>query len=263
MQAISPAGPLPAFGRSAAYYDMLYGDKDYPAEAAYVARKIRAACPPARSILEFGAGTGRHGRLLATMGFDVAGIERSDDMAACARAIGVASPDARGSFTCTAGDLRTARLGRTFDAVIALFHVIGYQATNDELLAAFRTAAAHLEPGGVFVFDVWHGPAVLVQRPAARTRSVDDGRRRVRRAAQPSLDVASGTVSVDYRFECEDLATPAIERFGEVHVIRYLFPTEVDLLARCTGLAVTGSEESFTGLPPSESTWSVTYLLRK
>jgi SAM-dependent methyltransferase len=258
-QPIASAAASPAFGRSAAYYDVLYGDKDYPAEAAYVARTIRAACPSARSILEFGAGTGRHGRVLAAMGFEVTGIERSAEMVACARA----ATEGSSSFACVPGDVRAARLGRSFDAVIALFNVVGYQATNDELLATFATAAAHLEPGGVFVFDVWHGPAVLAQRPAERSRSVEDRRRRLLRTARPTLDDARGTVSVDYRFECEDRVTRAIECFAELHVVRYLFPTEVDLLARCTGFVPARSEEWRTGEPPSASTWNVLYVLRK
>ena len=59
------------------YYDLLYRDKDYAAEAAYVARTLRNAIPSARELLEFGSGTGRHGRLLALRGFSVVGVERS------------------------------------------------------------------------------------------------------------------------------------------------------------------------------------------
>jgi hypothetical protein len=55
----------------AAYYDLIYRDKDYAAEAEYVARLIRSSVPASRAILELGSGTGRHGRLLAAMGFDV------------------------------------------------------------------------------------------------------------------------------------------------------------------------------------------------
>src|ERR1043166_5798427 len=74
------------FQEYSAYYDLLYRDKDYAAEAEYVARSIRSILPDARSILEFGSGTGRHGPLLASMGFDVHGIERSPEMVAIAKA---------------------------------------------------------------------------------------------------------------------------------------------------------------------------------
>ena len=61
---------MPNFRRYSAYYDLLYRDKDYAAEAEYVARLIRSTLPEARRILELGSGTGRHGCLLAAMGFE-------------------------------------------------------------------------------------------------------------------------------------------------------------------------------------------------
>jgi SAM-dependent methyltransferase len=141
------------FQQYSAFYDLLYQDKDYAAEAEYVARTIRAILPAARRILELGSGTGRHGRLLAGMGFEVHGIERSPEMVAVAQRVSrPASSDLPGSFTCDVSDLCTAALGRTFDAVISLFHVISYQTTNQALQAAFQVAADHLawRPAGCF-----------------------------------------------------------------------------------------------------------------
>src|SRR6266542_4407013 len=79
-------GSVPHFQKYAAFYDLLYNDKDYTAEADYVARTIRHWTPSARTILELGSGTGRHGRLLAATGFDVHGIERSTEMVSIATA---------------------------------------------------------------------------------------------------------------------------------------------------------------------------------
>ena len=70
-----------------------------------------------------------------------------------------------GGLTFTTGDIRDIRLNQRFDVVIALFHVISYQTTNDDVTAAFQTARQHLNPGGIFIFDVWYGPAVLTERP--------------------------------------------------------------------------------------------------
>ena len=250
------------FRKYSAYYDLLYGDKDYAAEAAYVARMLRGAEPKVATILELGSGTGRHGRLLASHGFRVHGVELSPEMAAQARAESTAEGCATG-FGCEVGDLRSFRAGRTFDAVISLFHVISYQTANADLRAAFATAAAHLAHGGLFLFDVWHGPAVLSQRPEVRVKEVADGRRRVRRTATPALDTHGGTVRVTYDMECEDVAAGERSRFGEDHLMRYLFPTEIDLLAGEAGFETLKSEEWLTGAAPSDATWGVAYLMRK
>ena len=77
------------FGDYGRYYDLLYADKDYAAEAQYVASLLErfriTPCSklqtPNSRILEFGCGTGKHARLLAEMGYEVTGIERSAEMA--------------------------------------------------------------------------------------------------------------------------------------------------------------------------------------
>jgi SAM-dependent methyltransferase len=257
-------GFVPNFEKYSAFYDLLYHDKDYTAEAEYVGRKIRSATPAARSILELGSGTGRHGRLLASMGFDVHGIERSPQMVSVARsADGRSSSATSGSFTCEVGDICTANLGRTFDAVISLFHVMSYQTTNEALRSVFEVVTAHLAPSGLFLFDVWHGPAVLSQGPSERVKEAADDHYRVRRTAHPELDTNYSTVKVGYQMECEDRTSGKTDYFSEEHVMRYLFPTEVDLLARSCGLRPVFTEEFLTGQPPSPSTWGVTYGLQR
>ena len=80
------------FDKYGRYYDLLYRDKDYVAEADYVVASLRNFDQNVRAVLEFGSGTGRHGRLLADRGLHVTGIERSESMVAAARRVVPASP---------------------------------------------------------------------------------------------------------------------------------------------------------------------------
>jgi SAM-dependent methyltransferase len=257
----SASSEAEVFRRYSRYYDLLYQDKDYVAEADYIARTLRDVAPNAKRILEFGSGTGRHGRLLAERGYHIFGVERSDVMASIARE---AAKPTNGSFDCIQGDVQTARApGAPFDAVISLFHVVSYQTTNDALLATFENAARNISAGGVFFFDVWHGPAVLTQRPAVRLKQVENADVRLKRIAQPSLDDSAGVVTVHYTIFAETKKTGAIETFEETHHMRYLFPTEIDLLARQTGFAAERTEEFGSGRPPSSDSWGVAYVLRK
>jgi SAM-dependent methyltransferase len=263
---ITSERPVPAadsnFAKYSAVYDLLYRDKDYASEADYVARTLRAMVPQARGLLELGSGTGRHGRLLANRDFIVHGIERSPYMVKLANA--ASSPEQGcGRFTCEVGDIRAIALGRGFDAVIALFHVISYQTTDDDLHATFAGAARHLEPGGIFLFDVWHGPAVLTQRPERRVKRVADERIDVVRTARAELDIAQKTVKVVYDMEYRDRRSGKVTSFSENHVMRYLFPHDIESLAKQSGMEIVNSEEFMTGLPPSPSTWSVFYALQR
>jgi SAM-dependent methyltransferase len=249
------------FQRYAAFYDLLYRDKNYEAEARYVARKLREVRPDARSILELGSGTGRHGRLLASMDFDVHGIEASPEMVAVAQSSDVACTS--GLFTCEVGDICKVDLGRSFDCIIALFHVISYQTSDAALQAAFATATKHLAPGGVFLFDVWHGPAVLTQGASKRVKEVEDDLHWVRRIASPTVDTHQRTVKVVYDMECRDKRSGEVTRFSEDHLMRYVFPTDVNQIGRACGFEVVSTEEFLTGETPSEKTWGVSYMLRR
>lgn len=250
------------FQRYSAYYDLLYRDKDYAAEAAYIGQTLRGASPRLRSVLELGSGTGKHGRLLAASGFDVFGVERSAHMVEQARRATQPTGDA-GSFDCTLGDIRTAAVGRTFDAVISLFHVISYQTSNEDVLRAFGTANRHLQDGGFFFFDCWHGPAVLGERPVVRVKRVEDESTRLTRIAEPVLDSNACTVTVNYTVIAENKQSGHIETLSESHHMRYFFPPEISLIAAQTGFTLLKSEEFLTRCRPSEQTWGVAYLMQK
>ncbi|MDX6767893.1 MAG: class I SAM-dependent methyltransferase, partial [Elusimicrobiota bacterium] len=142
------------FGRSAAVYDLLYADKPYAAEARALDRALRRRRPRGRALLELGCGTGRHALELARRGWRVTGVDRSRGMLARARrrATGAGLPrERRPVFRL--GDLRGIRLGRRFDAVVALFHVFSCLRDEAELAAALAAARAHLRRGGTLVFD--------------------------------------------------------------------------------------------------------------
>lgn len=95
-----------------------------------------------RSLLDMGCGGGKNAFLFKRH-FQVTGVDLSEPMLAHARKL---NPEC--SFHV--GDMRTADLNRTFDAVF-MNDSIAYMTTSPDLLAAFRTAHRHLRPGGVMV----------------------------------------------------------------------------------------------------------------
>lgn len=222
----------PVFDTYARYYDLLYRDKDYAGEAAYVAAHIRQHAPEAVRILELGCGTGAHAEHLARLGFTVHGVDLSEAMLARAEERQAALPaDIAARLTFAHGDVRGVRTGETYDAVISLFHVMSYQTANADLEAAFTTAAAHLRLGGLFLFDFWYGPAVLTQQPEVRVKRLEDEEIKVTRIAEPVMRVNENVVEVNYTVFIEVKVTGQVEQVQETHRMRYLFLPELSYLA--------------------------------
>jgi len=250
------------FADYARYYDLLYRDKDYAAEAEYVACLIRKFHPAAQSILELGSGTGKHACLLVDQGYRVHGIERSPEMLARSQLLAENKNVGDGQLTFAAGDIREVRLNKCFDVVIPLFHVISYQTTNEDVAAAFKTARHHLKSGGIFIFDVWYGPAVLTQRPEVRSKRIVDENIEITRLAEPVLHPNENLVDVHYHVFVRDLATQAVSELKETHIMRYFFKPEIDGWASLSGFTVKNFEEWLTAKPIGTDTWSACFCLQ-
>jgi SAM-dependent methyltransferase len=246
----------------AQYYDLLYRDKDYQAEADYVANLIQKLDPEVRSILELGSGTGIHASLLADRGFEIHGIERSPEMLTRSILLTNRSNSQSGRLSFSHGDIREIRLDKTFDAVIALFHVISYQTTNEDVTAAFATARQHMKSGGLFIFDVWYGPAVLTARPSVRIKRREDVCLSITRLAEPVLHVNENLVDVNYQVFVTKLATQDIQTLKETHAMRYFFKPEIERIAEQAGFNLIYAEEWLTGAPISDATWGACFVLR-
>ena len=54
---------------------------------------------------------------------------------------------------------------QTFDAAVMMFAVLSYQLSNQDVLSTLATVRRHLQVGGLFIADLWYGPAVLNERP--------------------------------------------------------------------------------------------------
>lgn len=242
----------------AAVYDAVYGDKDYERECDLLEELFaRYAGRPVREVLDLGCGTGGHAVPLAGRGYGVTGVERSPEM------LEIARRKAGDAVELRAGDLRTVRLGRELDAVLMMFAVLGYQLEDADVGAALETARSHLRPGGILVFDVWYGPAVLAQRPSSRRREAEDGGRRVERSAASELDMDARRVAVTFHvrsFEGGRLVGETEER----HEVRFFFRHELELLLEAAGLELVrlGAFPE-VDRDPDESTWNVVAVARR
>ena len=100
---------MTVFDAYSSYYDLLYRDKNYSAEAAYVLSLIRQCGTQPRTLLELGCGTGLHATAFAESGVDVTGVDISQTMLAKAEERRRKLPEKlQSQLTFSLGDIRTA-----------------------------------------------------------------------------------------------------------------------------------------------------------
>jgi len=173
--------------------------------------------------LELGIGTGRIALPLSQRGVRVHGIDLSEAMVARLRA-----KPGGDEIEVAIGDFATTRVEGTFRLAYLVFNTINNLTTQDEQVACFENAAAHLEPAGCFVIEVG----------VPRLRLLPPGQRFV------PFDVSDDHIGID---EYDPLnqglvshhLTPIDGAWRRRSIpFRYAWPAELDLMARIAGLSL-------------------------
>jgi SAM-dependent methyltransferase len=217
----------------AATYDDGFEDQFDPAVIDVTAGVLAGLAGNGRA-LELAIGTGRIALPLAARGVEVHGIDLSRAMVARLRA-----KPGGDAITVAVGDIATTRVDGTFSLVYLVFNTIMNLTTQDAQVACFRSAAAHLEPGGCFVVEV--------------------GVPELRRLPPGQSAVPFQVSSTRWAFDLYDTATQAMssnyvtvtDGRGEYRSIpfRYVWPSELDLMARLAGMRLRDRWEDWTRTP--------------
>jgi SAM-dependent methyltransferase len=188
-----------------------------------IAATVDFLAPLARGAraLEFGVGTGRISLPLAERGVEVRGIDLSTAMVEQLR-----GKPGGAAIPVTIGDYTTTRVEGTFALVYLVFNTIENVTTQAGQVAAFRNAAAHLEPGGTFVIEC----------------AIPDLRRLPPGETAVVFDISTDHFGVDeYDVASQGLISHHFtKRDGAFEYssgpFRYVWPSELDLMAELAGL---------------------------
>ncbi|SBT95650.1 Methyltransferase domain-containing protein [Streptomyces sp. DI166] len=184
--------------------------------------------------LELGIGTGRIALPLAARGIPVHGIDMSRAMVARLRA--KPGGDAIG---VTVGDFATTRVEGRFTVAYLVFNTINNLTTQDAQVDCFRNAAGHLAPGGRFVVEV--GVPELRRLPPGQ--SAVPFRITPTQWAFDTYDPATQAMSSHYVTVVDGRAEHTSIPF------RYVWPAELDLMARIAGLRLRDRWEDWHRAP--------------
>lgn len=198
--------------------------------------------------LEFAIGTGRIALPLAARGCRVTGIEFSAAMVAQLRAKEAAAP-----LEVVIGDMASTRVKGDFSLVFLVFNTIDNLLTQDDQVACFQNAAAHLTPGGCFVIETLVPP---IQR-------LPYGETHLAFANGPDH---MGTDTFDV--VTQNYSSHHIRRHGDTLThnsvpFRYAWPAEFDLMARIAGLTLESRWSGWNKAPFTNTSRSHVSVWRK
>lgn len=200
--------------------------------------------------LEFGIGTGRVALPLAARGLPVYGIDLSEPMLEQLRR----KPGSE-SVRATRGSFATTRLGISCRLVYLVYNTITNLTTQDEQVACFQNAAAHLETGGCFVIELFV-PRLRGLPPGQRVQPFHIGEKHL--GFDEYVDFNAQILHSHHYWNDQGEFRRSSAPF------RWVWPSELDLMARIAGMKLEAryagwSREAFTDDSPSHvSVWEKT-----
>lgn len=206
--------------RVAKSYDTRNADEFDPA-VVEPAVSFLADLAGAGAALELGVGTGRIALPLSARGVHVHGIELSPAMVAQLQA----KPGAE-SIGLTIGDFATAKVDGSFKVAYLVRNTIANLTTQDEQVACFRNVAAHLEPGGCFVIELYI-PALQRLPPGETFHAFD--------VTPTHLGIEEYDVATQIAYSHHYWVLDGKLEFFSAP-FRYVWPSELDLMARLAGM---------------------------
>ncbi|GIG91309.1 class I SAM-dependent methyltransferase [Plantactinospora endophytica] len=204
-------------------------------------------------VLEFAIGTGRIALPLARRGLAVSGLDNSPEM--LARLSDKPGADA---LTVELGDMTSHRIDGDFTLVFAVFNSLYLLDSQDAQLATFRNAAAHLRPGGRFVVEGFlPDPAQFTGGQAVQFVTEGDGHTWLVLSTHEPLVQAVTTTNIRLTAG-SPIPAPAgaamhaaVVEAAPTRVLstrsRYVWPSELDLMASVTGFVLEDRTQDWYG----------------
>lgn len=139
---------MDAYTSFAEVYDMFMDNVPYEEWSRYLTELLKEYRIEEGVVCELGCGTGKMTRLLADAGYDMIGVDMSEDMLA------IASMENPQQILYLCQDMRELELYGTVAAVVSVCDSMNYLLEEEDLLEVFQRVNEYLEPGGVFLFDL-------------------------------------------------------------------------------------------------------------
>jgi SAM-dependent methyltransferase len=244
------------------YYDVIYKDKDYKGETAFILKHLDKFSSRRSNLLSLGCGTCSYELLMAIKGYRIVGIDRSAEMLKVA-AEKIKKAQLESKIKIYQKDVQKFEFEEKFDSAFAMFNIVGYQTKNEEFKAMLKNVNKVLKPGGIFMFDCWYMPAVLKDRPVDRVKEIKIGKRRIIRLTKSRLNETGNPIEITFKvLEVENKRL--LSETEETHCMRYWSLPELTYFLNNTGFEVVKTCDFMNeNSEISENNWNIFVVARK
>ena len=230
---------LKAYGGFARVYDLFMDETPYEEWCMSIRSILKQYGILDGLILDLGCGTGKMTRLLRQAGYDMIGVDSSEEM------LGIAMEHQEDAgILYLHQDMREFELYGTVRAVISVCDSMNYMLEEDELLAVFSLVNNYLDPGGIFLFDM---NTLYKYREILGEQTICENREEGSFIWENYFDEETQINTIMTFFIRE--ADGRYQKFEETHFQRGYAPDKIKELAERAGLEWIGCYEAYTNQP--------------
>ena len=247
---------MEAYGDFAKVYDMFMDNVDYEQWGNYLIQRLQEDGISDGLVLELGCGTGTMTEILAEAGYDMIGVDNSEEMLAEAMEKRVESGH---EILYLLQDMQEFELYGTVRAVVSVCDCMNYVTEEDELQQVFRLVNNYLDPGGLFIFDmntVYKYQEVIGDRTIAENR--EDGSFIWENSYDPETGINVYELAIFIARE-----DGLYEKSEEIHYQRAYSLETIQQMIQEAGMELLHVYDAYTLEPAREDSERLTFLVRE
>lgn len=248
---------MEAYQNFARVYDMFMDNIDYDSWSKYLLNILQEHEITDGLLLELGCGTGSITERMAAAGYDMIGVDLSEDMLQIAQEKKMESGY---DILYLLQDMCEFELYGTVRAVLCVCDSLNYLLEEEEVLETFRLVNNYLDPGGVFIFDIntiYKYETVMGETTIAENRE-------------------DGSFIWDNYYDSEEMINEyelalfipegedgLYRKYEEVHYQRAYSLEHIKMMIEEAGMIFEGAYDAFTKNPPTETSERICIVARE
>ena len=247
---------MEAYGRFAGVYDIFMDNVPYEEWGEYIHSLLKDRGIEDGILLDLGCGTGTMTEKLADYGYDMIGVDNSEDMLELAMEKRMESGK---DILYLLQDMREFELYGTVKAVISICDSMNYILEKDDLQEVFRLVNNYLDPGGLFLFDL---NTVYKYETVLADNNFSDNASGCSFIWDNYFDAQSGINEYELTIFVEQ-SSGLYEKFEEIHYQKAYQIDDIKEMLELVGMEFLDVFEAYTDEKPGPKSERILFLARE